>query len=358
MSDYNKIDNALREVFVKEKMEGVGGVIIYPFGQMGIQTKEILNNRYGIYEEIIVDNFLADVNPRIKKVKEVSSPENYIWLITAADKAVRQNIMSTLPSTIPENCIVEIFKEETKREVVVKEVKEEVKKEVKRVYSDDFKVLSHLETDGGEGGNITSAWEVLECIKKKKRDKQSISVAEIGVDIGATAVEVCKLLDRNDKYYAFDYEDKVSALFDDFKRLPNIVCELYAEGNTRKVGDSYNWKLSEILLDMQESQIDGVFDVVYMDGAHLFGVDGLACCLIKKLIKKGGFIIFDDVDWTFKNNSKEWRWKIVKESFPEEQLADKQVKRVINIFMQGDENFREIYLKRLADWRVVYQRTH
>ena len=305
---------------------------------MGMRTKEVLNNRYGISEEIIVDNFLADINPRIKKVEEVESPENYIWIITAADKYVCQSIIATLPSIIPENHIIKIFKEE-----------------VKRVYSDDFKVLFHLETDGI---NITPAWEVLECVKKKKRDKSAICVAEIGIDIGATAVEVCKLLDSKDKYYAFDFEDKVNALFQDFKRLPNIVCELYAEGNTRKSGDSYNWKLSEMLLYMQENQIDGVFDVVYLDGAHLFGIDGLACCLIKKLIKKGGYIIFDDIHWTYKNNSYESRLAFLRESFPEEQLADKQIMRIINIFMQGDECFQEIYLRKLVDWRPVYQRIY
>lgn len=348
MSDYNKIDNALKDVFCKrDNTDRPRKVIIYPFGQMGMQTKEVLNNRYGILEEIIVDNFLADVNPRIKKVEEVESPENYIWIIAVADKSVRQSIMATLPSIIPENCIVTIFKEE---------VKEEVKKEVKRVYSDDFKALSHLETDGGYGGCITPAWEVLECVKKKKRDKRVISVAEIGIDIGATAVEVCKLLDSEDKYYGFDYEDKVNALFEDFNRLPDIVCELYAEGNTRKPSDSYNWRLSKMLLDMQENQIDGVFDVVYLDGAHSFSIDGLACCLIKKLLKRGGYIIFDDVDLSFKNNSSEGRLAILRESYPEEQLADKQVRRVINIFMQGDEGFQEIYLRKLVDWRAVYQR--
>lgn len=331
MNVYERINSVLKATLCSL---GGGKIAIYPFGKMGMQVKQILNQQYGILEAIIVDNYLADINPQIQKIDEVMNPEEYIWVITTADKAVKKSIIESLPISIPENQIIELFMESAP-------------------YSNDFKVLSHI---GRDGINSVPAWEVLECVRKKKRDRQTISVAEIGIDIGATAVEICKLLDKKDKYYAYDFEYKINALFEDFSKIPEIVCELNAEGNSERTYDSYNWNLSEMVLDMKENQIDGVFDVIYLDGAHSFCVDGLCCCLIKKLIKKDGYIIFDDIDWSFKKdcpNSPQYG------KFTEEQVADCQIKRVINIFMQEDDNFRELYLlKTLVPKRVVYQRIH
>lgn len=79
MSDYEilneKILNALKESKEKE-------YIIYPFGKMGLLTKENLNWRYGIQESFIVDNKLCDINKNIRSIGEVENKNDYTWLIT------------------------------------------------------------------------------------------------------------------------------------------------------------------------------------------------------------------------------------------------------------------------------------
>ena len=44
---------------------------IYPFGNMGMCTKDILNKCYGIQEEGLIDDTLSEYNPLIQRTDEV-----------------------------------------------------------------------------------------------------------------------------------------------------------------------------------------------------------------------------------------------------------------------------------------------
>src|SRR6478735_9061094 len=58
---------------------------------------------------------------------------------------------------------------------------------------------------------------------------------------------------------------------------------------------SYNWRLMKLL----EEDPTPRFDFCYLDGAHDWFVDGFAFFLVDKLLRPGGWIIFDDLDWTY-----------------------------------------------------------
>ena len=63
---------------------------------------------------------------------------------------------------------------------------------------------------------------------------------------------------------------------------------------------SYTWflhdKLRERLRD--ESRIEPLYDFVFIDGAHIWDVDALAFELVDRLVRPGGYILLDDLDWT------------------------------------------------------------
>lgn len=58
---------------------------------------------------------------------------------------------------------------------------------------------------------------------------------------------------------------------------------------------SYNWKLMEIL----ENTPDPIYDFCYIDGGHRWEPDGFAFFLVEKLLRSGGWILFDDLDHSF-----------------------------------------------------------
>lgn len=96
--------------------------------------------------------------------------------------------------------------------------------------------------------NNLPCMEFLELVKLKKEKDENITVAEIGVDIGATAAEVCKLLGVNDTYYCFDFEDTTSELIKYLTEIEAVDCHLIEKGNSHKTFDSYCWSLSKLLL--------------------------------------------------------------------------------------------------------------
>jgi len=63
---------------------------------------------------------------------------------------------------------------------------------------------------------------------------------------------------------------------------------------------SYTWFLGK---KIAESTKDGVcapiFDFCFIDGAHNWTVDGLAFFLVDKLLKEGGWLLFDDLNWSY-----------------------------------------------------------
>lgn len=62
---------------------------------------------------------------------------------------------------------------------------------------------------------------------------------------------------------------------------------------------SYTWELIEILkASLTDEGYRPKYDFVFIDGAHTWGVDGLAFLLIDKLVRPGGWVLFDDLGWT------------------------------------------------------------
>ncbi len=318
----------------QKKYEGKK-IAIYPLGNRGRRVNAVLNENYGIEESIVVDNELTHTNPSIVSLEKVENYNEYIWLLACANPEYHKQIRISLQGMVSEEQIIDVFGNAD-------------------IYSDEYRLLSKI--GSGEKKSVsTPCRELLELITKKKNESRVITVAEVGVGLGATAVEACKCLTKEDTYICFDYEDVVDDLLYDLKKVPEICCKLAGWGNSRMIGDSYNWNLCNVLFQMRNENKRGVFDLVYLDGAHTLLHDGLACCILKELLKPKGYIIFDDMFWTHKLDEK--RYKIGQTQYPEEQLADCQMLRVVNAFMLEDERFQQIYMTRAINPdRAVYMK--
>ncbi len=69
----------------------------------------------------------------------------------------------------------------------------------------------------------------------------------------------------------------------------------------RNPDTSYNWWLKKQIVARSDSDgnTEPVYDFVFLDGAHEWNVDGLAVLLVEKLLKSGGWLLLDDMNWTF-----------------------------------------------------------
>lgn len=318
--------------------------VIYPMGRNGALTKTILDTRFGIKDILMADNILSEVNEDICDPKELTNMEGYMWLITSENYALSTELLKIItPLNISEDRICVIFSTNINQ------------------YGEDYKVLSKL----GKVANSEPSYEFLEVIKKKKNEGKIISVAEIGVDYGATSVEACKLLGNKDEYYLFDFEDRTNVLKEDLCKVPDICCEIKTYGNTRKKYDSYCYTLCDVLFDMRNRNLNGIFDAAYLDGLHGFNVDGLALCLLKELMKPEGFIVIDDLDWTWKEciaelpeSKSEHFAHWTSELWTEGQISEPQVRRAVNAFMVNDKSYEEVMWGRSInpERRIIYKK--
>ena len=69
----------------------------------------------------------------------------------------------------------------------------------------------------------------------------------------------------------------------------------------RNPDSSYNWWLKKRIVARSDSAgyTEPVYDLVYLDGAHAWNIDGLAAVLVEKLLKPGGWLVLDDMDWSY-----------------------------------------------------------
>ena len=47
-----------------------------------------------------------------------------------------------------------------------------------------------------------------------------------------------------------------------------------------------------------------IYDFCFIDGAQNWSIDGLAFFLVDKLLKPGGWLLFDDLKWTYAEKEK------------------------------------------------------
>ena len=64
---------------------------------------------------------------------------------------------------------------------------------------------------------------------------------------------------------------------------------------------SYTWWLKELIAARSDAHgnVEPCFDFVYLDGAKNWTIDGLAVVLIEKLLRPGGWLLMDDLEWTY-----------------------------------------------------------
>lgn len=121
------------------------------------------------------------------------------------------------------------------------------------------------------------------------------NLLELGFAHGVSSCYLATILKNNGKGHLTTI-DLLSAK----NRKPNIEqllkkLELTEYTSIYYEYESYNWRLMKFI----EENNEPLFDFCYIDGAHDWNVDGFAFLLVDKLLKPGGWVIFDDMDWTF-----------------------------------------------------------
>lgn len=156
-----------------------------------------------------------------------------------------------------------------------------------------------------------------EIIKSLITDNNFRNAIELGFYHGKSSVLIASIFEEIGEGHltTFDLESAR-------KRDPNIVQLLSDYNLSHRVSPvfcerSYTWELAKIMQDTKKP----IYDFCYLDGAHTWDSTGFGFFLIDMLLKPGGIIIFDDINWTI-NKSPAYKKALSEGKDPYAQYSD------------------------------------
>ena len=113
---------------------------------------------------------------------------------------------------------------------------------------------------------------------------------------------------------------------------------------------SYVWTLMKML----EEDPTPRFDLCYLDGAHDWFADGFAFFLVDKLLRPGGWLVLDDIGWSFASSPALMATERV-QNMPAEQRDAQQVRKIWDLLVKTHPSYEDF--KIVDDWGLARKRT-
>lgn len=171
------------------------------------------------------------------------------------------------------------------------------------------------------------------------RSSDARVVAEVGIYEGATSEGISRVLaERGGTLHLFDFDDRVDLVASRLQGPGHA--RIVRHGNSRRILDSYNWTLGR-LLDLPDPPR---FDYVFIDGAHLWGIDALTFFLADRLLAPGGIMDFDDYDWSLASSAtmNPDVLPVTADLHSREQIDVAQVRLIVDRLVRPDPRYEEI----------------
>lgn len=111
---------------------------------------------------------------------------------------------------------------------------------------------------------------------------------------------------------------------------------------------SLTWRLMAML----ESDPRPQFDFCYLDAGHTWDVTGFAFFLVDQLLAPGGWMIFDDLDWTITQSfGGTDEMKRLQKKFPQTELDTQQVRKVWELLVKPHPDYDRHH--EIGQWGIV-----
>jgi predicted O-methyltransferase YrrM len=132
-------------------------------------------------------------------------------------------------------------------------------------------------------------------------------VLELGSAHGVGAAYMAAALEANGGEGVVTTVDRAAASYDP---APEQVAAGIGLGHrVRQVmvpDSSYTWWLKEQVEARSDEagNCEPAYDFCYLDGAHDWTIDGLAVVLVERLLRPGGWLLLDDLGWSYADSSR------------------------------------------------------
>ena len=108
---------------------------------------------------------------------------------------------------------------------------------------------------------------------------------------------------------------------------------------------SYTWWLKERVAERSDAagNVAPLYDFVYLDGAKNWTIDGFAVVLVEKLLRPGGWLLLDDLDWTYAQDpDREATDGIVHRELSEPERTQPHLRAVFELVVAQHPSFTEL----------------
>jgi predicted O-methyltransferase YrrM len=108
---------------------------------------------------------------------------------------------------------------------------------------------------------------------------------------------------------------------------------------------SYTWWLKERVAERSDAHgnVAPLYDFVYLDGAKNWTIDGLAVVLVEKLLRPGGWLLLDDLEWTYAQDpGREATDGIVHRELSEPERTQPHLRAVFELIVAQHPSFTEL----------------
>ena len=111
---------------------------------------------------------------------------------------------------------------------------------------------------------------------------------------------------------------------------------------------SYTWWLKEQVQERSDrvGNVAPLYDFVYLDGAKNWTIDGLAVVLIEKLLRPGGWLLMDDLPWTYAQDpGRDATDGIVHRELSEPERSEPHLRAVFDLIVAQHPSFTELKIQ-------------
>jgi predicted O-methyltransferase YrrM len=182
------------------------------------------------------------------------------------------------------------------------------------------------------------------------RSTRPAEILELGTSYGVSAAYMAAALEENGEGRITTVDHVRSNSPDELlERVDRAVVERI---NLVRIEDSsYDWWLKEQLAARSDEagNCEPLYDFCYLDGAHNWTVDGLAVILVERLLRPGGWLLLDDLEWDYRADPHGQRERGVFFPLSASERSTPHVRGVFDLIVKPHAAFGEFRVED-ADW--------
>ena len=114
---------------------------------------------------------------------------------------------------------------------------------------------------------------------------------------------------------------------------------------------TYTWFLKrEVERNLNsDGSVRSVYDLIFLDGAKNWSIDGLAVVLMERLLKPGGWLLLDDLGWSYERNIKSTRhYSVELDTLSEEERTEPHLRAIFDLLIRTNPVFDHFVVQ--DDW--------